>query len=160
MKKPTVIRCALTLGSLALNPVMAQNLPASAASASPSGAQSVHQERAHAAAQSQGCTAGTSGGAPVQGDAAAVAIEPEVKAILARHNLDRLGPADAKAIRDALCRANLWTHPGLDSALGRRGLSRKRLESLAPATQPASRETSETPKPTGPEGRRKVPPRE
>lgn len=43
----------------------------------------------------------------------------------------------AVRLRQALCDAGLWQHPGLDRALAPWGLSRKRIDAASPAASPA-----------------------
>lgn len=103
----------------------------------------------------------------MSGKAAAAALEPQLRALLAPYAIARLSSAEAAEIRNALCRAALWGHPGLDAALAGHGLSRKRLETLAPAPPPvpSSQPTQASQASTDrsivtPDGRRRIPPRE
>ena len=97
----------------------------------------------------------------MSGKAAAAALEPQLRALLAPYAIARLSSAEAAEIRNALCRAALWGHPGLDAALAEHGLSRKRLEALAPAPAPAPPSQASTDRSiVTPDGRRRIPPRE
>ena len=57
-----------------------------------------------------------------------------LKRILARYRSDTLNAEDVRAIRRELEIAGLKSGPALDAALAREGLSRKRMETLLPAT--------------------------
>ncbi len=104
------------------------------------------------------CDAPASGGGAAPPRVGNAALQAEVDALLAPPGRKAWQPADALALREALCSAGLWRHPALDAALASHGLSRKRIEALAPLPTGAGATAASAV--VNPRSQRRVPPRE